>query len=194
MMDFGEGGLGMGVRRAGINLGLAGAAALGLFAGLALGRGKKTVAQATTHLHGDWFGVLKSEHRTVQKLLKALTGTDFGDAARRTLLLEKIGDALTRHAVKEENIVYPALRAADPDRAAGLYEDHAEMKALLRELKELAPEDPLWERKARAYRKLIESHIKEEEKELFPAFHASLDDVDNEKLTKQLNREGLKLV
>ena len=184
----------MGVRRAGINLGLMGAAAVGLVAGLALGRGKKTVVQAATALHGDWFGVLKAEHRAVQKLLKAMTDTDFGDAARRTLLLEKIGDALTLHAVKEENVLYPALRAADPDRPAGLYEDHADMKSLLRELKELAPEDPLWERKAKAFRKLIEAHIKEEEKELFPAFHAGLDDIANEKLTKQLNREGAKLL
>jgi len=184
----------MGVRRAGMNLGLMGAAALGVVAGLALGRGKKTVAQATTALHGDWLGVLKAEHRAVQKLLKAMTDTDFGDAARRTLLLEKIGDALTRHAVKEENILYPALREADPDRAAGLYADHAEMKALLRELKELAPEDPQWERKARAYRKLIEGHIRAEEKVLFPPFHAALDPVANEKLTKQMNREGSKLL
>src|SRR5688500_20235749 len=73
MMTLGEGGVAMGVRRAGMNIGLAGAAALGLVAGLALGRGKKTVAQAATALHGDWFGVLKAEHRAVQKMLKAMT-------------------------------------------------------------------------------------------------------------------------
>jgi iron-sulfur cluster repair protein YtfE (RIC family) len=123
-----------------------------------------------------------------------MTDTDFGDAARRALLLEKIGDALTHHAVKEENVLYPALREADPDRAADLYADHAEMKSLLRELKELAPEDPLWERKAKAFRKLIEAHVKEEEKVLFPPFHAALDAVANEKLTKQMNREGSKLL
>ena len=194
MMTLGEGGEARGVRRAGINLGLMGAAALGLVAGLALGRGKKTVAQAATALHGDWLGVLKAEHRSVQKLLKAMTDTDFGDAARRALLLEKIGDALTRHAVKEENVIYPAMRASHPDRVGGLYEDHAEMKSLLRDLKELAPEDPLWERKAKAFRKLIEAHIKEEEKVLFPPFHAEMDALDNEKLTKQMNREGSKLL
>jgi iron-sulfur cluster repair protein YtfE (RIC family) len=194
MMSSREGDMGMGLRRAGMNLGLMGAAALGLMAGLALGRGKKTVAQAATALHGDWLGVLKAEHRAVQKLLKAMTDTDFGDAARRALLLEKIGDALTRHAVKEENVLYPAFREADPDRAAVLYVEHAEMKTLLRELKELAPEDPLWERKARAFRKLIEAHIREEEKALFPAFHEALDATANEKLTKQMNREGSKLL
>ena len=183
----------MGVRRAGLKLAFAGAAGLGVIAGLALGRGKKTVAKAATALHGDWLGVLKSEHRAVQKLLKAMTDSDFGDGARRALLVEKVGDALTRHAVQEENVVYPAIRGGEPERVGALYDDHAEMKSLLRELRELAPEDPVWEKRARALRKLVEGHIREEEKEIYPAFHAGLDAVENEKLTKQLNREGLRL-
>jgi hemerythrin superfamily protein len=184
----------MGARKAGMKVGLAAAAGVGLVAGLALGRGKKTVSKAANALHGDWLGVLKAEHRAVQKLLKAMTASDFGDGARRALLVEKVSDALTLHAVQEENVVYPALRGAEPDRVDALYDDHAEMKTRLRELKELAPEDPAWEKKARSLRKLIEGHIREEEKEIFPPFHERMDATDNEKLTKQLKREGLKLI
>ena len=184
----------MGVRRAGMKVGLAGAAALGLVAGLALGRGRKTVAKAANALHGDWLGVLKAEHKAVRKLLKAMTDSDFGDAARRALLVEKLGDALTRHAVQEENVIYPAIQAAGSSAAPDLFDEHAEMKTRLRELRELAPEDASWEKQAKALRKLIEGHIREEEKDIFPAFHQALDAVANEKLTRQLNREGLKLV
>jgi hemerythrin-like domain-containing protein len=177
-----------------MKLGLAGAAALGIVAGLALGRGRKTVAKAANALHGDWLGVLKAEHRAVRKLLKAMTDSDFGDAARRVLLVEKLGDALTRHAVQEENVIYPAIQQAGSPALAGLYEEHAEMKTRLRELRELAPEDASWEKQARALRKLVEGHIREEEKDIFPPFHEALDPVANDKLTRQLNREGLKLV
>ena len=184
----------MGVRRAGLKLGLASAAALGVVAGLALGRSKKTVAKAATALHGDWLGVLKAEHKAVQKLLKAMTESDFGDGARRALLVEKVGAALTLHAVKEENVIYPAIQADGSQAVTDLFDEHAEMKTRLRELRELAPEDPSWEKQAKALRKLIEAHIKEEEKEIFPPFHAALDPAANDKLTKQLNREGMKLI
>src|SRR3569623_1336285 len=99
----------MNARGAGRMLMLGSAAALGVIAGVALSRSKRVALRATSRLHGDWLGHLQAEHRGVRKLLKAMTHADFEAPARRAALLEKVSELLTRHAVEEENAVYPAL-------------------------------------------------------------------------------------
>ena len=180
--------------RAGHLIGTLGAAALGVFAVLALGRAKRAAAKAVVVLHGDWEGQLKSEHRGVKKLLKAMVETEIGDAARRSALVQEVGDALTRHAVEEENVVYPALRNLGAvEQAQALTQDHADMKTLIRQIEEAGPEDPEWETRARALKRLVERHIRVEEKDAFPRLHTSPAPGGNEKITRLVRREGAKV-
>jgi hemerythrin superfamily protein len=173
---------------------LGSAAALGVLAGVALARSRRLAFRARSRLHGDWFGHLRAEHRVVKKLLKAMTHADFEEPARRAALLEKVSELITRHAVEEENAVYPALGGAgEGDDAADLIADHAEMKTLLRELQALAPEDPGWREQAKALRKLFDKHVREEEDEVFPILRERLGELENDKLTKLVQREGVRV-
>ena len=174
-------------------IGAAGVAAIGLLAGMAIGRAKKTAVKAHMLLSGDWERQLKSEHRAVKALLRAMVAPEAG-ATARAALLEQVADALTRHAVEEENVVYPALKAVGaPAEARQLFAEHAEMKTMIRDLKELNPDDPRWTAGATALKDLIYRHVREEENELFPLLHEIEGDDRNQALTKMMQKEGVRV-
>lgn len=182
----------MNLRRAAKLMGLAGVAASGLAAGLAAGEGRRVARQAVMSRHGDWQGRLKAEHKLVRRLLKAIAGSDFAEGPRRAQLVETLSELLERHALEEETVIYPAI-IAHGGKAEGLFKDHAEMKVRLRALQDAAPEDPEWERQAKALRKRLTAHMRIEDKTLFPALHASLGDDGNAKLTAQMRHQAAKL-
>jgi len=184
----------MNTRMTGRLIGAAGAAALGVAAGLTLARARKAVAKAAMALTGDWDKQLKAEHRAMRKVLKALCDSPADDPAARVALVQTCSDLLTKHAVEEENVVYPALRACGMTAAVkAQLDDHADMRALVRELEALAPEDPLWLQAAERLKKLVYRHARQEEQELFPVLHDGALTGDNDRLTQLVRREGLKL-
>lgn len=179
--------------RAGIGA-VAGAAAVGLIAGLVADRGRKAMTQAAEGLAGDWVDVLKAEHLLVFEMFDRLEGAAANETGKRTRMLIKIRQAITKHAVQEENVIYPALAQADPSgEAAKLFAEHADVKTALYELEVLAKDDPQWMPKARALRHNIEEHARKEEDEVFPALRNQLSDEDSAKLTALMLREGQKL-
>jgi hemerythrin superfamily protein len=182
----------MNARGAARTLGLATAMAIGVAAGVALSRSGRVAFKAKSRLHGDWLGHLRSEHRVIRKLLKSMSHAEFADPTRRAALLEKVADILTRHAVEEENVVYPALTAMGLD-ASHLVDDHAEMKLLIRALQSLPLEDVRWREEAKVLRRSFDKHSREEEEEIFPLLRETLPDDENAKLTKLVQREGVRL-
>ena len=175
-------------------IGAVGAAALGVFAGLSLGRARKAVAKASMALTGDWEKQMKAEHRAIRKLLKAMAETELEEAPRRAALLDALSDVLTRHAIEEENIIYPALRARGLAAAVkAQLGEHADMRSMIRELEALAPEDPDWAKTARRLKTLVYRHMREEEQTLFPALHDGAPAGDNDRITHLVRREGLKV-
>lgn len=168
-------------------------AAVGFVAGLAASQARKAVAQAPALAAGDWTDALKAEHRLVEALFDKLLATDEVQVGKREGLLAKIAYALTKHAVEEENTVYPALRAVDPERAKHLFEDHAEIKAHLYELRSGDAGTAAWMDRVRAFQACVQHHVREEEDEVFPHFQARMTDAENARLTRQLNWEGFKV-
>jgi hemerythrin superfamily protein len=174
-------------------IGAAGAAALGLVAGLAIGRSREMAMKAAMALTGDWERQLKAEHTAVRKLLKAMTDCDATETVKRASLLEAVDEALTRHALEEEKVIYPALKSAGSgDAVRGLFADHAEMKTMVRALQEMPPEDGLWAETARALRDLVHRHVKDEEG-LFPLLHDLSDKKRNRTLTDLVRREAVRV-
>jgi hemerythrin-like domain-containing protein len=184
----------MNTRMAGRLIGAAGAAAIGVVAGLSLGRARKAVARASMALSGDWEGQMKAEHRALKKLLRSMAEAGIEDTARRVALVEAVSDVLTRHALEEENVIYPALRACGlTGGVKAMLDDHADMRSMIRELEALSPEDPLWTQAAKRLKKLVYQHVRQEEQELFPALRDTSIDGENDRLTQLVRREGLKL-
>jgi hemerythrin superfamily protein len=168
-----------------------GAAAAGLFVGLATNFGRKALVQGMTAAQGEWDEGLKTEHRATLKIFDAIEATAEKHRARRKMLLIQLKHALGKHAYEEENVVYPAMRDHGQVEAADeLVHDHGYVKQYLFDLSELSPSDPAWIVKVREFRRDLEKHIRSEEDELFPKLRAALGEEGNAHLTSVMNRAG----
>jgi hemerythrin superfamily protein len=177
------------------NLGrLATGAALGFIAGLALPHARKAVMQGPSIAAGDWVAALKAEHRLVQKTFEMALATSETEAAKREMLLTKIAYALTKHAVEEENVIYPALAEHGyAAQAHHLVEDHGKVKTFIYELRSIPSDDIRWRATLSGFFSTLQSHIREEEEDIFPVFENALPPEVNARLTGMLNWEGYKV-
>lgn len=169
-------------------------AAIGLMAGLALPQARKAMMQAPSLTAGDWVAALKAEHRAVEKLFDKLLATGESEMAVREMLLTKIAYALNKHAVEEENVIYPALsEGGHAAQSQHLTQDHAQVKTFIYDLRRISSKDPQWLAKAEEFWAALQRHIHDEEDEIFPAFHEAMGREENARLTKMLNWEGFKV-
>ncbi|MBO9623985.1 MAG: hemerythrin domain-containing protein [Sphingomonas sp.] len=169
---------------------VAGGAALGILAML----GRKAVVQAPTALAGNWDEALAAEHQAVLKLFDALEATDEKSTLKRNMGLTHLKHALLKHAVEEENVIYPALREiGQRDAADALTKEHGYVKQYLYELETTPTASPDWIAKIRQFRADIEEHMQEEETRLFPMLREQLSDEKNKLLTTAMNKEGFKV-
>lgn len=171
-----------------------GVAAAGLAAGLVANLGRKAAVQAPSALAGDWFEALKGEHKATLAIFDAIQATADSQTMRRSVLLVQLKHALAKHAFTEENVVYPALRdagqAGDADK---LNHEHGYVKQHLYDLDGMAKDSPDFLPLVAKFRSELESHVREEEEEIFPALHASLGEEKNLVVTRAANREGFKI-
>lgn len=170
------------------------AGAAGLAVGLAANVARKFAVQAPTMLAGEWDEALKAEHDLTLKVFDALEATTEANTTKRATLLMNLKHMLAKHALEEENVIYPALREVGEIEAAdGLNRDHGYVKQYLYELSEMPKDSPLWIGKLRKFRTDIEQHMREEEHDLFPKLRTLVSEEKSKELTSLLNKEGLKL-
>ena len=156
--------------------------------------GLKIAVQAPTALAGDWDQALAAEHQATLALFDALEATDETNTTRRSILLAQLKHALAKHALEEENVIYPALReAGEAEGADALNAEHGYVKQYLYELENMSNDSREFLAKVRDFRADIEAHMREEENVLFPRLKAGLDDARNKRLTLAMNKEGFKL-
>jgi hemerythrin superfamily protein len=127
----------------------------------------------------DAIAMLTEEHREVKAMFEQYEGLGDRAMASKKKIADQICTALTLHAAIEEEIFYPAVRAASKDAADLLDEalvEHAGAKDLIAQLQEMDPEDDLYDAKVKVLGEQVEHHVGEEEGEIFPkAKKASLD-------------------
>jgi hemerythrin superfamily protein len=119
----------------------------------------------------DAIAMLIADHREVSDMFEQFD--QLGDRAKVTKekLKDKICIALIAHTTIEEEIFYPAVRAAvkeGEDMVDEAVVEHASAKDLIRQLQEMKPEDDLYDAKVKVLGEQIEHHVKEEEEEMFP--------------------------
>ena len=172
---------------------LIGAAAAGVAVGIAANFGRKAIMQLPS-VTGSWDEALKHEHELTLAMFDQLEATGDDAVATRAGLIKKLKYALTKHAVAEENVIYPALREAGEKAGADeLNAEHGEVKNFLYELENMAKDSPFFLAKVREFRTLLEDHIREEEETLFPRLKARLGEEKNKKLTYAMGKESLKM-
>lgn len=170
------------------------AAAAGVAVGLMANLGRKTAVQAPTFLAGEWDEALKAEHEATLKLFDALQSTTERNTTKRSMLLMQIKHALAKHALQEENVIYPALRdGGQKEQADHLNHDHGYVKQFLYDLENMPNESPAFLTKVAEFRAELERHMSEEEGQIFPTLKAKLSPEKNKALTAMMNKEGFKL-
>jgi hemerythrin-like domain-containing protein len=172
---------------------LIGAAVAGAAVGLAANMGRKLFVQMASASSGDWLDALKTEHEMTLAIFDKIEATDDSQTTQRSALLAKLKYALSKHAIQEEMVVYPALRQANfASDADHLGEEHGYVKTYLYELETMRKDSPEWIARVRDFRQMIQGHMREEENEIFPRFRELLSDEQNSRITSMMNKEGFK--
>ena len=143
----------------------------------------KKPARAATHV--DAIKLLTDDHKEVhtlfQKYLKlAARHSKDTNGDEREALADQICEMLTVHTTIEEEIFYPAARAAkvDDDLLDEAAVEHASCKDLIAQIRSMNAEDDLYDAKVTVLSEYIDHHVKEEQDELFPKCRKALMDLD----------------
>ncbi len=122
----------------------------------------------------DACDLLDADHRAVKKLFKEydeLMGSRARSAAQKKMdLARTICHELTVHAKIEEEIFYPALRAAfkDTDLLAEAEVEHMTAKDLIAQIEAGTEPGEMFDAKVKVLGEYIDHHVKEERNEMFP--------------------------
>lgn len=138
--------------------------------------------------------MLTEDHAKVKKMFKQFEKMkEDGEEAEKQKLVEQICRELTLHAQIEEEIFYPAAREAledDQDIMDEAEVEHASAKELIAQLRDMSPDDGLYDAKVTVLGEYVDHHIEEEEKEMFPKVKKSRA-LDLEELAEQIEaRKG----
>lgn len=133
---------------------------------------RKSPAKSATKAAGpDAVSLLMDDHKKVKKLFKEyekLAKKD--DIEGKVDVAMQICEELTVHATIEEEIFYPAARAAikDDDLLNEAEVEHATAKDLIAQIEQMPGDDPMYDAKVKVLSEYIDHHVKEEEDEMFP--------------------------
>ncbi|NMO19585.1 hemerythrin domain-containing protein [Pyxidicoccus fallax] len=120
----------------------------------------------------DAIALLKADHKTVEQLFRKYEKAGPNAHKLKRKLVDQMVHELSVHAVIEEQVFYPAVRArADElgDDVLRALEEHHVVKLVLAELDGMPPEAERFDAKVHVLMENVRSHVLEEESELFPA-------------------------
>ena len=126
----------------------------------------------------DACDLLDADHKAVKALFKEFDGLTASKAksamARKQELAHKICQELAVHATIEEEIFYPAVRAAikDNDLLNEAEVEHASCKELIAQIEASDPSDSKFDAKVTVLGEYIDHLVKEERTEMFPKARA----------------------
>lgn len=124
----------------------------------------------------DALDILTEDHQKIIRLFDEFRSIrEHADDETRQTLVEVACTKLVIHAQIEEELLYPALRAAFED---ALLVDEAEVehivaRQLIAELESMHPDDERYDAKFNVLGEYVRHHIEEEQTKLFPAIKAS---------------------
>ncbi len=171
-----------------LGIGAAGGALLGRFLPV-LFANASGLAQGTAGR--DPFAGLIREHRRLLSLLDRMDQLPATDWAKRKILFFAFKRTIGRHAMAEEDIIYPLLKteAERHETTQKLYREHASMKIHVFELERAIHQEEGWREAVRALRSEIEPHAREEEETEFPRLRELLDQAGTAQLSRKIRQE-----
>jgi len=115
----------------------------------------------------DAIALLRADHKRVTELFQQYEGTR--SAAKKKQLVATICEELTIHSQVEEEIFYPAVKAAlkDKELVPEAQVEHATLKDLIAQVKDQEPGGEMFDAKIQVMSEYVKHHVKEEQNEMF---------------------------
>ena len=135
---------------------------------------KKTTTRKTSAPKAqDATALLRADHKRVSDLFAEYEKTR--SPVRKMALVTKICTELSVHAQVEEEIFYPAVKAAlkDKELVPEAIIEQATMKALISQVEGVTPDGEMFDAKIKVLSEYVKHHVKEEHTEMFPKAKAS---------------------
>jgi hypothetical protein len=130
----------------------------------------------------DVISLLTADHNKVRQLFQEFEDIkeDQSQTDLKSELVEQICFELTVHALVEEEIVYPAIRAAieEDDLMDEAEAEHASVKDLVNQLEQMEPDDEQFDATVMVLSEQVEHHVSEEEGEVFQKVKKAKMDID----------------
>jgi len=168
----------------GIAAGIIGSRLLPPLIGMATGSSR-------VHSGSDPFGQLIDDHRKILSILDQMVATPTDQKFHRARLFLALKRKLAKHAMAEEDVVYPIVhsQAGDRDLSKHLYDEHADMKIYLHQLEQKLMEGEDWNSVVIPLRELVRRHADEEEQQVFPELRRRLSESKLPKVSGEISRE-----
>jgi hemerythrin superfamily protein len=139
-------------------------------------RARPARAASTRTRQPDAIALLREDHKKVAALFEQYEKARSVNVKRR--LVQTICQELTVHTAIEEEIFYPAFKAAlkDKELVPEAKVEHASVKDLIAQVQGKEPDGEDFDAKVKVMGEFVKHHVKEEQNEMFPkARKASLD-------------------
>jgi hemerythrin superfamily protein len=116
----------------------------------------------------DAIALLKADHQRVSQMYDQYEATR--STAKKKALVASICLELSVHAQVEEEIFYPAVKAAlkDKEMVPEAQVEHATLKELIAQVKDKEPDGEMFDAKIKVMSEYTKHHVKEEQNEMFP--------------------------
>jgi len=134
----------------------------------------------------DIYEVLKNDHKRILQLIMQLkTGED---TTERERLFEQLSIVLDEHAQGEEELFYPIVGEEDVNDTvvASAEEEHDQMDQLVADLEEIGTHDRRFTQRLEDLESVFRAHIDVEEHLLFDLAHRELDEMDAQRLGREM--------
>jgi len=139
----------------------------------------------------DLAELIKQEHGKTSTLFDKLTETSDGAVKTRERLFNDLKTSLEVHSKVVQDLVYPVLRKHD-EGAHDLIPDLKERNEIKRQLAEIErtpKEDQEFLPKVKELKKLVEQHLRTEERQIFPAIKKAIGAEEAEELAQRIAAE-----
>ena len=117
--------------------------------------------------------LLRADHKMVSGLFAAYEKAR--TASKKQQIVSEICNELSVHAQVEEEIFYPAVKAAlkDKELVPEATVEHATVKDLIAQVEGVLPDGEMFDAKVKVLSEYVKHHVKEEHEEMFPKARAT---------------------
>ena len=132
-----------------------------------------TTKPGNSHKPQEATALLRADHKLVSGLFADYAKTR--STAKKKQLVADICAELSVHAQVEEEIFYPAVKAAlnDKEMVPEATVEHATLKDLIKQVEFREPDGEMFDAKVKVLSEYVKHHVKEEQDEMFPKARAT---------------------